>query len=49
MFVTIPDQHLEYQPIDHAEHFVGVGVKDDTKDNEPEEEHQENISKSLVL
>jgi len=25
---------LEYQPIDHAEHFVGVGVKDDTKDNE---------------
>jgi len=25
---------LEYQPVDHAEHFVGVGVQDDTEDNE---------------
>jgi len=25
---------LEYQPVDHAEHFVGMGVQDHTKDNE---------------
>lgn len=25
---------LEYQPVDHAEHFVGVGVQDHTEDNE---------------
>jgi len=25
---------LEYQPVDHAEHFVGVGVQDHAEDNE---------------
>ena len=45
--VTILSQHLEYQPVDYAEHFVGVGVQDDTKDNEPVKEHGKNISKSL--
>jgi len=25
---------LEYQPVDHAEYFVGVGVQDHTEDNE---------------
>ena len=29
--------HLEYQPVDYAEHFVGVGVQDHAEDNEPVE------------
>ena len=49
MLFTIPSQDLEYQPIDHAENFVGVGVQDHAEDNKPVKEHQENISKILVL
>ena len=31
-------QDLEYQPVDHTEHFVGVGVQDHAEDNEPVKE-----------
>lgn len=40
--ITIPSTHLEYQPVDHAEHFVGVGVQDHTEDNKPVEKTSQN-------